>query len=246
VDVSALVPAQTSDEDEAQSEIKDKPAWVDSDDERITVSLASNPRLRKLRITESEDLISGREYTKRLRRQFGRLYPVPEWANPSAAQRSFPRNKRRTSDSSESSEGMGFGDETSLEPGHLSVQPLAKLLQNAGSLIQSTSANPGQKRKLRPEIIDVHRTKDVGIAQPVSFAFFPAEMMANTSSFDQVFRNIACLSSRTPSTLKLRPVFHTKPASYLSTPAQSKPFAHNPSLTLHPPRSIPIPPSFGE
>jgi U3 small nucleolar RNA-associated protein 18 len=45
------------------------PVWEDSDDERILVSLASNPRLRKLRLMESEDLVNGKEYTERLRRQ---------------------------------------------------------------------------------------------------------------------------------------------------------------------------------
>ena len=52
----------------------DPPAWEDSDDERITVSLATTPRLRKLRKHEGEDLVSGTEYTRRLRRQYG---PAP-------------------------------------------------------------------------------------------------------------------------------------------------------------------------
>jgi U3 small nucleolar RNA-associated protein 18 len=45
------------------------PVWEDSDDERMMVCLASNPRLRKLRLTESEDMVNGKEYTERLRRQ---------------------------------------------------------------------------------------------------------------------------------------------------------------------------------
>lgn len=168
MDVPALIPAQTSDEDEVKLETGDKPAWIDSDDERITVSLASNPRLRKLRVTQSEDLVNGREYTKRLRRQYERLCPVPEWANPPATQRSLPRTRRRDSNSSGKTEVMLSKDERSLESEELSVQPLAKLLRSSGNFIQSTPANFGQKRKLRPELIDVHRTKDVGIAQPVS------------------------------------------------------------------------------
>lgn len=46
-----------------------KAAWEDSDDERIMVSLANNARLRKLRTYEGEDVVNGKEYTKRLRRQ---------------------------------------------------------------------------------------------------------------------------------------------------------------------------------
>ncbi len=164
-----LLSPQSSDEDDAQSDTGDKPAWVDSDDERITVSLATNPRLRKLRITESEDQINGREYTKRLRRQFERLHPVPRWANPPAVQRSLRRRGPTTSNCPESSEIMLSEDEMSFESKDLSVKPLAKLLQNAGSLTLSTQANAGQKQKLRPEVIDVHRLKDVGTAQPVSF-----------------------------------------------------------------------------
>lgn len=46
------------------------PAWEDSDDERMMVSLMSVPRLRKLRTFEGEDVINGKEYTGRLRRQY--------------------------------------------------------------------------------------------------------------------------------------------------------------------------------
>jgi U3 small nucleolar RNA-associated protein 18 len=52
-----------------ETEKKSKAAWEDSDDERVVVSLADNPRLRKLRVTEDENLISGKDYQKRLRRQ---------------------------------------------------------------------------------------------------------------------------------------------------------------------------------
>lgn len=44
-------------------------AWVDPDDERLRVSIASDKRLRKLRLAESEDVITGNEYENRLRRQ---------------------------------------------------------------------------------------------------------------------------------------------------------------------------------
>lgn len=60
------------------------------------------------------------------------------------------------------------GDESSIESEDFIIKPLAKLLQNVGSVTQSTPANPGQRKKLRPEVIDVHRIKDVGTAQTVS------------------------------------------------------------------------------
>jgi len=44
-------------------------AWEDPDDAQLRVSIASNKRLRKLRLEESEDTITGHEYENRLRRQ---------------------------------------------------------------------------------------------------------------------------------------------------------------------------------
>ena len=146
---------------------------MDSDDERIIVSLASNPRLRKLRVAESEDLVSGKEYTKRLRRQFERLYPVPDWANPTAARRGSKKRRRKLNQNDSSDEASA--DDMSVDSDDLSVQPLAALLQNTTGFLKAPSSSSA-RRKLRPEVIEIQRTKDVGIAQPVSsltlFALF--------------------------------------------------------------------------
>lgn len=132
--------------------------WHDSDDERLTISLASHQRLRKLRVTEAEDVISGKEYIKRLRRQFEQLHPVPDWANPEL-------NKKRTDSDSDRDSDMDTDDENE----QLSTQPLAKLLQGATDLTRlGEGTGPGGKRKLRQEVIDIHRLKDVGKDQPVS------------------------------------------------------------------------------
>lgn len=181
MDGPALLATKESDKDQAEGE--DAPAWMDSDDERITVSLASNVRLRKLRIAESEDLINGKEYAKRLQRQYQMLYPVPDWASPAATSKSLSRKRRRTSNSSGSQDASGSGDDMSLESEDLSVQPLAKLLNSAESLTISASTGLGQRKKLRPELIDVHRTKDVDNAQPVSFVVFGSEFLADCNSY---------------------------------------------------------------
>ena len=131
------------------------------------VSLASNPRLRKLRFTESEDLVNGSEYTRRLRQQFERLYPVPEWANPSARRKSTQKARRRSSDSSGSIGEDGSASDTSLESDDLSTQPLTKLMRNTTSLLRTTLPTSTGAKKLRPEILDIQRTNDVGITQPV-------------------------------------------------------------------------------
>ena len=156
-----------SDEEQTAPDGRYGAAWVDSDDERLTVSLASNPRLRKLRIAESEDLISGKEYIKRLRHQFERLYPAPDWAHPSKER---PQKKRRRfSDSSASPGVTTSSDDLSPDSEELSTQPLAKLLQNTGNFTLPVSANSAHRRRLRPDVIDMQRTKDVGISQLVSF-----------------------------------------------------------------------------
>ncbi|CAK7226092.1 U3 snoRNP protein [Sporothrix bragantina] len=56
------------------------PAWEDSDDERLVVSLAGRTQLRKLRRTEGEDMVNGTVYAARLRQQYLRLNPQPGWA----------------------------------------------------------------------------------------------------------------------------------------------------------------------
>lgn len=137
---------------------------MDSDDERLTISLAGNQRLRKLRVTESEDLISGKEYIRRLRRQYLRLHPTPEWANP---QRNAKRRKRAGSMGSSDSDVSSVDEMDTDDESELSTQPLAKLLQSAGDLLRQERKTGGERR-LRQEVIDIQRLKDVGGDQPVS------------------------------------------------------------------------------
>ncbi|KAL8840920.1 MAG: hypothetical protein Q9170_001113 [Blastenia crenularia] len=145
-------------------------AWHDSDDERITVSLQLHPRLRKLRDYEDEDLVDGREYTKRLRRQFERLHPLPEWAIQAQNKRDRPKNQRCNFDAMEvPSQGSSSDDGMSVDSSYLSAPPLAELLQKPSTFLRPTQGVAQGKRKLRPELIDIQRTKDVGEAQPVGF-----------------------------------------------------------------------------
>jgi hypothetical protein len=46
-----------------------KPAWDDEDDHKLALDVSSVRRLRKLRKNEKEKVISGAEYSKRLRNQ---------------------------------------------------------------------------------------------------------------------------------------------------------------------------------
>lgn len=163
VDPGVLIPQAGSEADVRG----DAPAWEDSDDDRLTVSLAGNPRLRKLRVSEGEDVVSGRDYTRRLRRQFEMLHPVPEWAQTRPTKR-----RRRSSAGSDSSVSSNDMD---IDESNLSTLPLARLLQDAGSLTRTQSV-PGKRAKLRPEVLDIQRTRDIPLAQPsaiTSLSFHP-------------------------------------------------------------------------
>jgi U3 small nucleolar RNA-associated protein 18 len=72
-----------------------KPAWTDPDDTSLQVSLAASNRLRKLRDAPDEDAVGGREYERRLRRQFERLNPTPAWATRSKSKTKLQQAKRK-------------------------------------------------------------------------------------------------------------------------------------------------------
>ncbi|PBP27717.1 WD domain, G-beta repeat containing protein [Diplocarpon rosae] len=144
-------------------------AWEDSEDERLTVSLAGNSRLRKLRAHEDEDVISGRQYSRRLRLHYERLNSVPQWAQTSERPTKRRRRSSAGSDSSLSSNGMDVDSED------LSTLPLARLLQSAGSLTR-TPASSMKRTKLRPEVLDIQQTRsipDVQSSAVSSLSFHP-------------------------------------------------------------------------
>ena len=58
------------------------PAWIDSDDVSLEISLASSAS-----DAPEEDAVKGPEYERRLRRQFVRMNPTPEWATAARRKR---------------------------------------------------------------------------------------------------------------------------------------------------------------
>jgi len=145
---------------------QETPAWVDSDDERLTISLASHTRLRKLRHHEGEDMIDGKEYSRRLRQQYERLHPVPDWAQPMQHRRKR-RRLSRSSDMSGSDADADMSDASysSDVENSISAQPLASLLQSTALLSQPQSASERAHRSLRPGTIDIQRLRDIGTTQ---------------------------------------------------------------------------------
>ena len=117
------------------------------------MSLSTNPLLRKLRENVEDDIVTGREYNRRLRLQYERLHPRPRWAIQNAAKR-----KQLSEDSDE--EMDSDTDETHT------VQPLGELLRSGGPLTRIAPKRTG--RKLRPEAIDIQRTHDIAKSGPSS------------------------------------------------------------------------------
>lgn len=117
-------------------------------------------------------MVNGREYSKRLRRQYELLNGRPEWAQ--TALQKPARKKRRLSDAGSSDEEAG--SEMDIDEDSPSVAPLSKLLQDASSLVRQSGPGVGKKRKLRPEVLDIQRTKDIAGTQPsaiTSLSFHP-------------------------------------------------------------------------
>lgn len=150
------------------AESADVPAWVDSDDERLAVSLATASRLRKLRIAEQEDVVTGTDYTERLRKQYLTLNPLPKWAQEAQGHRS--KRRRRSSHGSESSSGLSADED---DQGEITAQPLNEFLRDATRL---SRADNSKSQRLKPEVLDIQRTRDIPDKHPgpvTTIAFHP-------------------------------------------------------------------------
>ncbi|AEO70423.1 366af268-fb85-45d1-b53b-d29fc395edcf [Thermothielavioides terrestris] len=175
-------------EKRAPQEIQEEaPAWEDSDDERLTVSLAGHTRLRKLRNTEAEDVVSGTEYARRLRQQYLRLYPQPDWAKaPATGKRRRRRSSAASDDASSASDMDVDSDGESID----SPLPLDSFLRDAASFLPTTDdSSRAKRRKLRPETLDIQRTRDIPDihkARVSSLAFHPRRPLLLSSSVSSI------------------------------------------------------------
>lgn len=180
---SMEIPKRTESDEEIEL-----PAWEDSDDDRLVVSLASVPQLRKLRETAADDMVSGKEYSRRLRKQYERLYPTPDWALHATG------TKRRRTINDESDDGST--SEMDVDEEDISTQPLARLLKDA-DILSRMSTNPVKRRKLQVGTIDIQRLKDVTKSGPVSS--FSKQILDFLLTFFIVRNNLIVFSSEPPS-----------------------------------------------
>lgn len=139
------------------------PAWVDEDDNTLEVSLTENERLRKLREAPSDDVVGGRDYERRLRRQFEKINPTPEWAAKARKQLHPTKTKRRRSSvSSATSESeaedindlltstggiLGKSRVKALPKGTLSIERLrdANISARSEGIIKSVQFHPSPR-----------------------------------------------------------------------------------------------------
>ncbi|KAH7884117.1 WD40-repeat-containing domain protein [Phlebopus sp. FC_14] len=189
------------------------PAWTDPDDANVQVSLTSNNRLRKLRDAPSEEIVGGREYERRLRRQFERINPTPEWA--SKARKKLRSSKRRRSSVSGS------------EPDDDVEDALPDILASTGGI--STGKKTGV---LTQGVISIERLRDANQAAPAegeikSLQFHPSPQIPVllTASTDRRLRlfhvdgltNPHAQTLHIPSLPLTNAVFHPSGSSILMT-----------------------------
>jgi len=153
---------------------KKGPAWVDPDDLDVQVSLASDKRLRKLRDTAAEDEVGGRDYERRLRRQFEKFNPTPQWASDARKKRSTVKRRRSASPSSSVSE-------EDLD-----------LLTSTGGILEGKQR---RSKTLSPKTINIERLRDANLSaraegelRTVQFHPSPQVPMLLTASADRRLR----------------------------------------------------------
>jgi hypothetical protein len=219
-----------------ESDDDDEPAWEDSDDERLVVSLASVPQLRKLRETAEDDMVNGKEYARRLRKQYERLYPAPDWAAHAAG--AANKKRRRTMDDDES--GDESASDMDVDEDDLSTQPLARLLKDADIFSRTSTRGPTKKRKLQAGTIDIQRLKDVSKAGPVSMLFMYS-LMTTSLIHILVCHHFSLIPPVVPASSFLRTELDALPSSRQPQPPDTEPASYFAPHEAHAPHNNRIP-----
>lgn len=146
--------------------------WADSDDEKNSISVTAT-RARKLRHTQEETVLSGRTYEARLRAQFEKIYPRPQWADNWAQ------------DTNEDDEY----DEEAAEDAAVgaNIGTLNSILRHTSQYVKRTT------KLLPPTTIDIQRLKDANVARRSrggiqGMSFHPLHPLLITGGFDRTLR----------------------------------------------------------
>lgn len=95
--------------------------WEDPADNNVAVSLQSSKRLKKLGRAKQQDKVTGSELQAKLREQFERLHPKPQWASLRVDASATPIQRLLSSTASflDATENRG-----PLPPGFIDIQRL--------------------------------------------------------------------------------------------------------------------------
>ncbi|KAH9850610.1 WD40 repeat-like protein [Lenzites betulinus] len=125
-------------------------AWTDADDTTLEVSLTTDKRRRKLRDAVVEDSVGGRDYERRLRRQYEKINPTPEWATNARKRLHTTAGKRRRS------AGSSGSDEEEEEDQDVALD---SLLSGTGSVLA------GRKARILPHgTLSIERLRDANLS----------------------------------------------------------------------------------
>ncbi|KAH3681503.1 hypothetical protein WICPIJ_007526 [Wickerhamomyces pijperi] len=168
-------------EEESESEDEDtSDAWSDSEDENINVSLLDSNRTKKLRHAETDSVIGGKQYISRLRSQFEKIYPRPEWAD------SYEEDDVDEEGSDREAGVLTDDEDSQFESGD--VRALANLLRQT-----SKYTNTKQSKLLPPIKLDILKLKDANQNHASrsaiqTLSFHPTHPLLLTSGYDRCVR----------------------------------------------------------
>ncbi|WPK23688.1 hypothetical protein PUMCH_000930 [Australozyma saopauloensis] len=149
-------------------------AWNDSDDENAAVTL-DLVRTKGLRVAPSETALAGESYIARLRSQYEKIYPRPEWTET-------------WDNADETEEADNFDDEAEEDSSvGTNTSALTALLNRTTTFSKKTT------KLLPPNTLNILRLKDANIARRArsgiqSMAFHPSHPLLLTGGFDRTLR----------------------------------------------------------
>lgn len=142
--------AQLVQEGIVEVEKERKPVWVDDEEEKTSIKIASVNRLRKLRKEEGEDVVSGSTYVQRLRAQHAKLNPGTEWAQIDSQGRSYSSDDEDSDAEGKHIDGYGSKD----------VKLVDDILQSNEDLVVKS------RTKLLPGLLEYSRLVDANAVDP--------------------------------------------------------------------------------
>lgn len=169
--------AMEIDQEESEAEMEEDNAWEDSDDERLNVSLTSSDRLKKLRKHEHDSAISGKSYIIRLRSQFEKIYPKPEWVD-----------KLRSESETVDSDNEIQSDDEGSNSKQNDTNAILKILSSTQQFIMSK-----QSKLIPPNKISISRLTDANQQKRAksgiqSLSFHQSHPLLLTGGFDRSLR----------------------------------------------------------